>query len=375
MILAQIGTPDRLPEVGGFDDRSFGAIESLMALISMGIIAAFLASLWSWITLFRQRRTLFGDRPLVPLTQRAIPFWSILDFLVFFGVLLVGTNLLAGLFLALGWVDVPAVVTDSETADSPVSEPAETLSAAQLAMSSLGTIIAMVATLGLFRIRNQVDHLWHRLGLVVTSPLLGLGLRSAILILPPTMLLMAAASAVQEYSHPVLETLEAEGTENAANYGLFAMMFVSTALVAPIVEEFWFRGLLQGGLQKYADRWQRDLDANGDAKVESSDTVESPVVPEPQSATETSRRVELTGDGESITEDTSSNPYEPSLVPDSSAPPTLGSTAWRPKAYWPILVSSVVFALAHWGHGLAPIPLFFMSLGLGYLVRQTGSLI
>ena len=47
----------------------------------------------------------------------------------------------------------------------------------------------------------------------------------------------------------------------------------------------------------------------------------------------------------------------------------------RKFAYWPIFVSSLCFALVHWGQGLAPIPLFVLALGLGYLFRQTGSLI
>ncbi|CAN0489807.1 unnamed protein product, partial [Hapterophycus canaliculatus] len=48
---------------------------------------------------------------------------------------------------------------------------------------------------------------------------------------------------------------------------------------------------------------------------------------------------------------------------------------WTPTAIWPIVVASLLFAMMHWGQGLAPIPLFFLSLGLGYLYRQTGSLI
>jgi membrane protease YdiL (CAAX protease family) len=48
---------------------------------------------------------------------------------------------------------------------------------------------------------------------------------------------------------------------------------------------------------------------------------------------------------------------------------------WTPTAIWPIVVASIVFALMHWGQGLAPIPLFFLSCALGYLYRQTGSLV
>jgi membrane protease YdiL (CAAX protease family) len=48
--------------------------------------------------------------------------------------------------------------------------------------------------------------------------------------------------------------------------------------------------------------------------------------------------------------------------------------SWRPQAFWPIIVASLIFSSLHIGQGAAPIPLFFLSLGLGYLYRQTGSL-
>jgi membrane protease YdiL (CAAX protease family) len=37
----------------------------------------------------------------------------------------------------------------------------------------------------------------------------------------------------------------------------------------------------------------------------------------------------------------------------------------------PILISSVLFALVHLGHGAAPIPLFVFALVLGYLYQKT----
>jgi hypothetical protein len=37
----------------------------------------------------------------------------------------------------------------------------------------------------------------------------------------------------------------------------------------------------------------------------------------------------------------------------------------------PLVLSAAIFAMLHYGQGPAPIPLFFLALGLGYLYRQT----
>ena len=47
---------------------------------------------------------------------------------------------------------------------------------------------------------------------------------------------------------------------------------------------------------------------------------------------------------------------------------------WQPRSYWPIIISSFIFAIMHFGQGAAPIPLFFLALALGYLYRRTGSI-
>lgn len=57
------------------------------------------------------------------------------------------------------------------------------------------------------------------------------------------------------------------------------------------------------------------------------------------------------------------------------ANPTPTGETWKPLAVWPVIVSSLIFAAMHFpGQGAAPIPIFVLSLGLGYLYRQTGSL-
>lgn len=45
---------------------------------------------------------------------------------------------------------------------------------------------------------------------------------------------------------------------------------------------------------------------------------------------------------------------------------------WIPRSDWPLIVTSLIFAMLHYGQGAAYIPLFFFSLAIGYLYRQTG---
>lgn len=39
--------------------------------------------------------------------------------------------------------------------------------------------------------------------------------------------------------------------------------------------------------------------------------------------------------------------------------------------WWPIAISSVVFGLAHWGHGVSPLPLVLLGAVLGYVYQRT----
>ena len=42
-----------------------------------------------------------------------------------------------------------------------------------------------------------------------------------------------------------------------------------------------------------------------------------------------------------------------------------------PTRFWPVWASAAIFAAMHLGHGIDPVPLFVLALGLGYLYRQT----
>jgi hypothetical protein len=59
------------------------------------------------------------------------------------------------------------------------------------------------------------------------------------------------------------------------------------------------------------------------------------------------------------------NPAAQCLADGVGFPVRVGS------ATWPLLVSSGLFAMAHYNHGPDPIPLFFLAVGLGYLYQRT----
>jgi len=240
-----------------------------------------------------------------------------IDFFVFFGALLVVNGVMGSLFVAVGWIE-PATPVKSGTTEAPVL-----FSVGRLVLNSVGMMGATLIMMGILALRQ--NQTWSRVGWTPRGGDILLGFKASLLILPPTMLLMGLVSTLQKYSHPVLNTLKS--SDAGTDYSVFAVLFFTTAIVTPFVEEFWFRGLLQGGLQRLADmRFRGDqLSAGPSASFDESD---------------------------------------PSLRAD-----------WTPIAIWPMVVASLVFALMHWGQGLAPIPLFFLSLGLGYLYRQTGSLI
>ncbi|EMI53611.1 putative membrane protein [Rhodopirellula sallentina SM41] len=408
--------------------------EWLLTGISLLILFAFTTSLIKWISLLRRRVRFFGEGALLPERPRARPYWNPLYFLFFFAVLIVANlqyNQLAQQYTS---ADIPATAEPTITADNVINSDdvtqadagdgdaeeatagAPEISVLQLLLSSASMVTATIVTMWLalaFRprirphtgeqITGSVRHERPKIGWLPEKGDVTLGFKSAWLILPPTMLLMGLVSVLQKYSHPVLEALKPDGPDSSPDFAVFAALFFTTAIVTPIVEEFWFRGILQGGLQRIADamhdtrRWaialpnasmsnattEADGETTGPARVElTSSPLGTPLanthtIPAEPIAAETVPSEPIATDPYA-----SPRPAEVAGTPLSEQPTPAELAAdfstrsdWTPTAIWPIVVASILFAVMHWGQGLAPIPLFFLSLGLGYLYRQTGSLV
>ena len=119
-------------------------------------------------------------------------------------------------------------------------------------------------------------------------------------IIPPVLAVQAVLTALFPSEHPLISVIK-------ANKALLPVAAVLAVLIAPLAEEFFFRVVVQGWLEKI----ERGLRRGGP-----------------------------------------------------------GGIGW-PRGVLPVLGSSLAFAAAHFGHGADPVPLFLLALVLGYLYRQT----
>jgi membrane protease YdiL (CAAX protease family) len=138
--------------------------------------------------------------------------------------------------------------------------------------------------------------------------------------------------------HPLLRIVE-ERPDSA----MLVLTFFSAVVAAPIGEELTFRTVLQGWLEK----WDARRIEIGSGVHDVSEAVETaPVV------------------DEGVV-----------LVPvDDESPATAEAPAQSetPRYSWlPIVISSLLFGLAHFGYGPEPIPMFLFALILGYVYQRT----
>ncbi|MEM9827630.1 MAG: CPBP family intramembrane glutamic endopeptidase [Planctomycetota bacterium] len=144
-----------------------------------------------------------------------------------------------------------------------------------------------------------------------------LGVLWSLLLLPPVLLFNSLLSLVVPYEHDVIEQFgELREPE------IMAMTLLVTCVVAPLFEEFVYRALFQGGFEAF-DSIRRHYKISGRLP--------------------TREQVNMFG--------------------------------WRPLGLWPIFAAAAIFCLQHWGQGAGPIALFPLAIGLGWLYRQSGSLV
>lgn len=157
--------------------------------------------------------------------------------------------------------------------------------------------------------------------------------------------------------HPLIETLT---SHSGAETAVLFVACVSTVIVAPICEEVTYRLLLQGWLE----RWEHAATRLGQSSAVAPISVQesSPVDALAAEPSET----------RSATDDDVTVPIE-ERPPDRREDNVLAPRGafGLPCGWAPILASSLLFGIAHFGYGPEPVPLFFFGVMLGYVYQRT----
>jgi membrane protease YdiL (CAAX protease family) len=176
-----------------------------------------------------------------------------------------------------------------------------------------------------------------------------------------------------EEQHPLIERILADPSAE-----LLAAISFSAVVAAPLFEEFAFRLVLQGWLQRREDQLLAQRRAArpprrqpGDGSAESG--VASGPSPSVAGVLDNSARAAL--------QDSAPAAHCGALPPNACpgaieelAPDEPGWWSAAPRGAAPVAASSVLFGLAHLGHGVDPAPLVLLGVFLGYVYQRTGRL-
>lgn len=289
------------------------SIATDVAVVALAALALF------WIV--RQLRS--RQHPLPYQSRRPVP-WGLIDL----GVILMAMILTQSAMLAItNWVQsLNGMTVDPET-------PSIDQQMIRMMASSASKLLTLFVGIGLVQKRcgaTEADLGWSW-GKVFGD--LKQGVTMFLLIVVPVFAIQMALSLFFEPQHPIIKLLR-----ETPSPMFFAICGVMAIFVAPIVEEFLFRVIIQGWLENVAAYWK-----TGD---EARERLNYP-------------QVVLGGN-------------MPILSDAETGEPTGNESEFELRpSWWPIVVSSLLFAMAHLGNSTDPIPLFVFACGLGYLYQRT----
>jgi membrane protease YdiL (CAAX protease family) len=233
-----------------------------------------------------------------------------------------------------------------------------------LTLSSLAALLA-TGVVYVF-IRSTTRASGHDFGIIARH--LGrdlfMGLVGFVMLVVPVLLIQYVLTVWFPTKHPLIVMLKQD-----TSTWLLAQAVFSAVIVAPVFEEFFVRILLQGWLENVAQAFHFRASGRGDVGRIYSDL--SQFVFHGTSGLRRSAGQPVCR-ADSVSAHSSSDFAETTPGDSTRAAPAAGlATPLARPAIWPILVSAGLFALAHWGHGPDPIPLFVLAVGLGYMYQRT----
>jgi membrane protease YdiL (CAAX protease family) len=324
--------------------------DDLPLALKMAHLAIFAGSLGIWFVVMRRLRR--GQPILAFEPRRPVPWQGVdlafilLSFVIVPALVLfafLGPSRAAHMAAKPG---APELTQKAPAENTPAEEKraAADVSSEVFEADAVGKLLFSSIAIGwvVFRVRANSKDLGFDFSHIGSDLVLGVGTFLAT-ILPVTLIqAFLEDTKIRPYDHPLITALKQH-----PNLWMFAVVGVSAVIVAPLVEELLFRVLIQGCLEMVETKRRILLNAARSmaAAVSRRAAADSTMPADANDAAHLSR------------EDN----------PDAAAEL---AAATGPSA-WPIIVSSAVFALIHWGQGLAPIPLFPFALILGYVYQRT----
>jgi membrane protease YdiL (CAAX protease family) len=335
-------------------------VAPLIGLVALVVILSFFV-LWgvAFVKLFR-RQPLLAYEP-----RRPVP-WGLVDLglvvIILFLAALASSHLLKGQF-------GPGAGTEKQ----PFTLQQNML----IILADAGMKVAvMLIVTPIIMLRTGCT--WRDLGIVPRQAGrdICIGLAAFCMLAPIVFAIQGLLTQLEPYKHPLIEMMT-----NTPDMQLFALLCFSAAILAPLSEEWAFRVLLQGWLEKLVTYSGSSLHILfGGLEPAEPMVLENGNSPAPPEGITFLLPVPQQTEIQWIDP---TNPYAPpptttqplasayydqplaaAIVPEYSPPPV-----W--KHWLPICFSSIIFALMHLSHGLAWIPLTLLAFGLGYIYQRT----
>ncbi|MFN7290724.1 MAG: lysostaphin resistance A-like protein [Pirellula sp.] len=250
-----------------------------------------------------------------------------------------------------------AEVESNGNEDSPIEKPKgskdekkSTITKEEVLGSGWVSVFQLIAAfITMVIVAGRIGWDWRALGLSSTGVLrdIGIGFWVLLLMLPPIFMINIACSLASgvEYSHPIVDAIK--------NYPwLVGVVAFQAVIVAPITEEFLFRGLLTGWFE--SAHFGRTANA-----------ILFGWKPNPSPAEELALEPAYRGG-----RDDKASPYSSPTVLETGASETAGPYS---PPWWPAILSGVLFGLAHFSYGVSWVPLIVFGIIMGrvYQLRQS----
>ncbi|WP_425617716.1 lysostaphin resistance A-like protein [Anatilimnocola sp. NA78] len=338
---------------------------SLVMLYGSLVLTFFAGSIvmWTWLALRLSRgQTIVEFQP-----RRLVP-WGLADLFLAFAILVLSSFFASAIFTIARPAQPPVVASSpvergdaKQTEEQTTAKPRRidalkklTLPEARQLVSLDSAIKAITAVLTFalitFRLRPTLDDWGLSLRHWRADWQIGTGAFLAAF-LPMMLLQFVLVNVVGwKYEHELIELAKSK------DIPFFALAILSAVVMAPLFEEFVFRGLLQGWLDKIFSRQATDKSILLGSRAESS-----PVI----AASSTEGEVVFIAD-EHANPYAAPVAYEAAVLAGNTTAEATNRTSWLS-----IAISASVFSLLHYSQGPAWIPLLIFGAALGYVYQRT----